>query len=262
MSWRPETPQDKRRFVMPTFYGALADYLISAHWAAKDRDIQREHESFLRLAVLIDEGIWRLIPENDEEERVWQIVKKAAHEYRMWRTHSGVVEFVTRKDSKNYLQESSIYLSGVGDVQLAPDKASYFEMTGLPPVRYIGGQVGLDDLDGDVREWKAHVIRHTGGIRARIYECHHPDIDYLDCTYRCKGANGKCPYLVGPVYTKNLNRLDSGTWYKLRNMAHRELMLRESRMLKPLWDLISVHVSADALSALGEFMTGREYAGK
>jgi len=254
MSWRPEVSEEKRRFLMPTYWGMNADLLISSHWAGKDRKIFSEHENFYRLVLQLKQEVMKFKAHNKKEEAQIQEIQRAVAEYDQWMTKSGRVDFVTVQDSKNWLKSTEFRVRGFGRIQLAPEKVSQMRLAGLPPVRYIRGRISLDDLIGDRMEMGDRVIYYVAGIRARIWECHSPDTDYDSCVLSCFQGEEKCPYLVGPAYSKNVTRMDAGLYHSLLNIAHRQLLSYKTRILKPLWEVITTKVQADEISKfLGSF---------
>jgi len=239
---------------MPTYWGMNADLLISSHWAGKDRKIFAEHESFYRLVIQLKQQIMRFVPQNEKEKEQLVRIQKAIDEYDQWITRSGTVDMVTFQDSRNWARSTEFFVKGLGRIQLAPEKVAYLRLSGLPPVRYIRGRVCLDDLAGDKVDMGDRVVYYVAGVRARIYECHHPELDYDRCTLQCFYGGEPCPYLVGPVTTKNVTRMDSGLYHKLLNIAHRQLLQHKTQILKPLWDVIGSKVQADQIaSLLGSF---------
>jgi len=258
MSYAPERSRDKKQYFMPSFWGSTADSLITSHWMAKDRKIQKEHEAFQMLVEYVLENTIRFTPENEEEEVKVQELMENIKKYDEWRTSSTPVDFITMKDSQSWVSRTEFKVHGMGTIQLAPEKVQFMRLTGLPPIRYIRGRVSLDALSGDVREYEQYVSYHCAGVRARIFECHNPGGSWEACIYDCFNGKERCPYLEGPVYTRNLTRMDSGLYHRLINIAHRNLRKHKARILKPLWDHISQHVQTDQIQELLGAMPGRE----
>jgi len=268
VSWRPEVPGSEKQFIFPSFWGTLADLLITSHWKAKDRDFQEEHESFYRVVLYMKEirdldtiSEVGIKAENEKEEKVLEQMWRDIDDYLEVRTNSTVVDLVSMKECQKYLADTMLYLDGFGSIQFAPERANYYELTQLPPCRYIGGRVGLDALDGDTIHWKSEIIHHCSGIRARLYECHSKKRSYDTCIEDCLGPqwkDGKCPFLRGPVITRNINRIDAGLWRKLRDITNRDLCRYKARLMKPIWDLVQKFVSADEALELSTIEPDRE----
>lgn len=248
-SWSPYRSERERTFIMPTFWGMCADLLISSHWAAKKREFQDEHEIFYRLVKMILENVLVIEAENKDEQKLIDELIQACRDYEDWRVGPATAEFVTYRDSRDWARKTELRIRHFGRIQLMPEKLQYLSLTGLPPVKFIGGKITMDALHGDVREWEQYVSYHVAGISASIYECHAPDFSWENCTYKCKHDGETCPYLVGPVYQKTITRMDSALYHYLRNIALRQLVTYKTRVIKPLWDLIASHVQVDEIAA-------------